>query len=125
MEINQASESDNGFYKCLVHFSSLKFESRQAYVKIVDRKIGNSTVKLTAKKTVPRFNLMPEDRTVRLDDEVIFDCLALYDSTTQIVSSMQHFVDSNSDSQYFRYKWLKDGVALDLKFVFLILYIKI
>lgn len=134
MEIIQAAESDTGFYKCVARFRSLTFESRQAYVKVADRKNGNfvlsssssqSTIKAAElpSRPAPRFYLAPEDRNAQLDDEVIFDCLAHNDASIQVVSSSSSSnaigSDPNAtDLQLFRYKWLKDGIALDLRYFF-------
>ena len=134
LEIIQAAESDTGFYKCVARFRSLTFESRQAYVKVDDRKNPNSVLSSLSSSSqsivkaevpsrpAPRFYLAPEDRNAQLDDEVIFDCLAHNDASIQVVSSSSSSSsnaigsDPNAtDLQLFRYKWLKDGIALDLR----------
>lgn len=140
MEIVQASESDTGLYKCVARFRSLTFESRQAYVKVADRKTSvTPTSTPTTRPTTssldsssagiitrppPKFYLAPEDRHAQLDDEVIFDCLALNDASIQIVSSSPSSPDQQMNAPnanvsgellFFRYKWLKDGIPLDLR----------
>lgn len=160
----QAAESDTGLYKCVARFRSLTFESRQAYVKVADRKVTTTTTMSSSSSSSsvvsnsqvvkpsvslagehsdggsvtatrlppPRFYLAPEDRHAQLEDEVIFDCLAQNDASIQVVSSSASSSSfssgldqatttvSNPNAtgehlQFFRYKWLKDGIALDLR----------
>ena len=64
-------------------------------------------------KSLPRFLIWPEDRSIAEGDEVIFECLALNDAS--LFSELSANV-SLSSLQFFKYKWLKDGVALDIEF---------
>lgn len=113
LEITQVGEKDSGLYKCNAKFRSLIYESRQAFVKVnnaVSKTFipikSNSTTKQTIRPT-PKFFLWPEDRNVQEDEEVIFECLAQNDPA---LSS-----DDLLDNKSYKYNWLKDGVALDLK----------
>lgn len=126
MEIVQAAESDSGFYKCVARFRSLTFESRQAFVKVAERKntgysfassssLTTKSNQIDATRPPPRFYLAPEDRNAQLDDEVIFDCLAINDASIQVVSSSVSPFGEPNATEFYRYKWLKDGIALDLK----------
>lgn len=129
LEIIQSAESDTGFYKCVARFRSLTFESRQAYVKVVNRSLASSspssslittkpnfvTLGFDSIKSAPRFYLTPEDRNVQVDDEVIFDCLAQNDASTHVSAGDLNTVNAGLAIQYFKYKWLKDGIAIDLK----------
>jgi uncharacterized protein YbdZ (MbtH family) len=110
-------------------FRTLTFESRQAYVKVVNRASLASlwptapTAKTSAAKSdvtqaavvvrhVPKFFLWPEDKNVRLNDEAIIECLASNDASIHADLNAQNVSES---VQFFKYKWLKDGVALDFK----------
>lgn len=109
LEITQVIEQDTGVYKCIAKFRSLIYESREALVQInpltIEPTTPNETVfKLT--KSTPKFYLWPEDRNLQEDEEVIFECLAQNDAAI-----FSDFSETNS----FKYTWLKDGVALDLK----------
>jgi hypothetical protein len=118
LEISQADESDTGFYKCIAKYRSLEFDSRQAYIKVNPV----STVKpassfrpesVPTKLPTPKFLISPEDQSIAEDNEMILECLALNDASL-FSTSFYNSSDSLSQPQYFKYKWLKDGVALDL-----------
>lgn len=116
----------------MARFRSLTFESRQAYVKVVDRGKQSTTASAAAAvaaatttstsrlssfgdRPPPKFYLSPEDRNAQVDDEVIFECLAFNDASTQVLSQQDAAAANASDLQYYRYKWLKDGIAVDLR----------
>jgi hypothetical protein len=125
LEINQADESDTGFYKCIAKYRSLEFDSRQAYIKV--NPAATSTLKPTSsskpdssllgKLPTPKFLIRPEDQSVAEDNEIVLECLALNDASlfsTSFNNTGAATSESFSQPQYYKYKWLKDGVALDL-----------
>ena len=107
------SEEDTGVYSCMAKYRSLTYESQKAHVKV-----NRMTMSTTAKqqtygtsKSMPKFLIWPEDRSIAEEDEVIFECLALNDAS--LFSGLGSNVSANG-LQFYKYKWLKDGVALEL-----------
>ncbi len=119
LEISQAEESDTGFYKCVAKYRSLEFDSRQAYVKVNPKPLVNSaptTSKSLATKSTPKFLISPEDHNVSEDTEIIFECLAFNDASLFTNSIYNNISDPNLMNQighFYKYKWLKDGLAID------------
>lgn len=127
LEIIQASESDSGFYKCIAKFRSLTFESRQAYVKVVNKSllptstqpttVSKASTNAVEAKAVPKFYLWPEDKNIRLNEEIVLECLATNDMSVH--ADLSQNASESSQPQYFKYKWLKNGIALDFKYFIL------
>ena len=117
-EITQASVQDIGFYSCIAKYRSLVYESQKAYVNVLPEsatvKPSVSTINTSRPKTPPKFLLWPEDRNVAEEDEVIFECLAFNDASLFSELNSSFNVDTGLP-QYYKYKWLKDGVPLELK----------
>lgn len=63
---------------------------------------------------MPTFMAWPEDQSVQESDEAIMECMATNDALflTDFNSS---FNLKAKQPQFYSYRWLKDGVALDLK----------
>ena len=131
LEITHTSEHDAGSYKCTAKYRSITFSSQEAFVRIQTpapapaaaaavHKNTTSTASTIDKRPAPRFLLWPEDRTLVEDDEAIFECLAYNDALLASAAEFNDTSNANTPSppQYFKYTWLKDGVALDLKYSF-------
>ncbi len=114
LEIVKVEPHDTGFYRCIAKYRSITYKSHAAFINVVTESASTTTGQLTkptsdkVSKQPPRFLLWPEDRNVVEDDEVVLECLALNDA------SFSHDLNTSAH-QYYRYKWLKDGVALDLR----------
>ena len=107
------SEDDAGSYYCVAKYRSLVYESQKAYVNVNRISSTTSMSKQTygTSKSLPKFLIWPEDRSIAEEDEVIFECLAMNDAS--LFSGFGSNV-SLSNLQFYKYKWLKDGVALDI-----------
>jgi hypothetical protein len=110
------SLQDSGTYRCSAKYRSIQYNSQQAYIEVVEDHTtqidfyNSFTTKQQNNKQPPKFLLYPEDRNVVEDDEVIFECLAYNDASFSQDTNINF-----SEHQYYKYKWLKDGVALDLR----------
>ncbi len=115
LEIPQVNENDSGAYKCTARFRSYLLESRSAIVKVISSPLSTSTssVERKIKKTTPIFMAWPEDQSLQESDEAIMECMAMNDAL-YLTDFNSSFI-LRSKPQFFSYKWLKDGVALDLK----------
>ena len=113
LEITQVSEEDTGSYNCIAKYRSLVYESQKAHVNVNQFSSTTPMSKQTygLSKSLPRFLIWPEDRSIAEEDEVIFECLAMNDAS--LFSGFGTNVSLNS-LQFYKYKWLKDGVALDI-----------
>lgn len=111
LEIPQISENDSGAYRCIVKYRSNTLESRVVYVKVLTTVPKATSIQST--KKMPVFLAWPEDQSVQESDEVILECMA-YNDAFFLSEYNSSFILKNKP-QFYTYKWLKDGLALDLK----------
>jgi hypothetical protein len=113
LEITQVNLDDSGTYSCIAKYRSLVYKSNKAHVS-VNPHITNNL--LSTSKAPPKFLIWPEDRSQAEHDEVIFECLALNDASLFSgghIEAGSNLSLANQRLQFYRYKWLKDGVALE------------
>ena len=103
MEIKAANSGDSGVYKCVARYRSFSFESRKAFVNVTNR--PTTPVTLAAKNEsslrprAPKFVAWPEDASIQEANEITFECKVF---------------DESGPFHAYSYKWLKDGIALDI-----------
>jgi hypothetical protein len=99
-------------------YRSLEFDSRQAYIKVnpaIAQPPSGSRAPSSTKQPTPRFLIWPEDTSLAEENEIVLECLALNDASLfSTLTYPQNMTGSETAPQFFKYKWLKDGVALDL-----------
>jgi hypothetical protein len=114
-EIINIERGDTGSYKCKAMYRSYIFESKAGYVNVIsslpsENNINNNINNKRNQINLPIFQYWPEDMTAQINQGVIFDCMVEESSIYITLAN-----NSNQQvSQMFTYKWLKDGVALDV-----------